>query len=73
MIANRNLILDETFMMGMFDDMVNQLPSFEEYFHDMYQNKKTAIIVEQHRCENISISRMGITLKTHIPVKPYNN
>ena len=37
MIANSNIILDETFMMGVFDDIVNQLPLFKDYLKHMYQ------------------------------------
>ena len=41
---NGNLILDEAFMMGIFDELLHMLPPFAEYLEHIYKHKKTKLV-----------------------------
>ena len=43
-VDNGKLILDEIFMMGIFDELLRKVPPFVDYFKYIYQNRMTTSV-----------------------------
>ena len=68
LLEKPDLIVDEQFMMGIFDEFANELPPFKEYISDLYEKKQMSVVARQSGAKVVQFNRLRQSLFS--PTRP---